>query len=125
MHHPFAELIGLDVLSLEAGASRCAIAVGPQHMNPYGVVNGAVVYALADTGMGAALFPTLGANESCATIDIKINYFKPVRAGRLACETTLVNRVRSVANLEARIFNDGTLVASANGNFAIFSTRQA
>ena len=121
MHpHPFAELIALEVQERSAGLSTLALTVGETHLNPHNVVHGAVLYALADTGMGAALYSTLAPGEICATIEIKINYFKPVSSGRLICKTELVNRGKSVANLEARIYNEQVLVAQANGNYAIF-----
>ncbi len=123
MEHPFAELIDLRVESQQDGQSRLALEVAPAHLNPHRVVHGAVLYALADTGMGAALYPSLAAGEICATIEIKINYFKPVSAGALSCLTQVVNRGRSVANLESKLYNDGTLVAQANGNYAIFTPR--
>jgi acyl-CoA thioesterase len=87
------------------------------------VAHGAVIYALADTGMGIALYPTLGKDEICATIEIKINYFKPVSTGKITCTTELVNRGRTVANLESRVFSGETLVAQANGNYSIFTPR--
>ena len=93
------------------------------HLNPHRVVHGAVLYALADTGMGAALYPTLADGEICATIEIKINYFKPVRSGTLRCLTRLIHRGRRVANLEAQLFAGDTLVAQANGNYAIIQPR--
>lgn len=123
MEHPFASLIGLVVEERRAGFSQCALEVTAQHLNPHRVVHGAVVYALADTGMGAALYPTLGAGELCATIEVKINYFKPATAGRLVCLTELVNRGKAVANLESRVFLGEVLVAKANGNYAIFTPR--
>jgi len=106
-----------------AGASRFALTVTESHLNPHRVVHGAVLYALADTGMGAALYPTLAAGEICATIEIKINYFKPVAAGEVVCTTQLVNRGRTVANLESKLFVGDTLVATANGHYAIFTPR--
>lgn len=121
MDHPFASLIGLVVEERRAGFSRCALEVAPQHLNPHRVVHGAVVYALADTGMGAALYPTLDEGELCATIEVKINYFKPVPAGKLVCVTELVNRGKAVANLESRVLLGEVLVAKANGNYAIFT----
>jgi len=121
--HPFAEHIALEVAEQRAGHSRCTLKVAPHHMNPNGVVHGAVLFALADTGMGSALVPTLAAGESCATVEVKINYFKPVRHGTLSCETTLVNRGKSIANLESRVWLDGQVVASANGNYAILRPR--
>ena len=120
MHrHPFAEHIALEVAEQRAGHSRCTLQVAPHHLNPNGVVHGAVLFALADTGMGSALFPTLAPGEACATIEVKINYFKAVRHGTLTCETSIVNRGKSIANLESRVLHDGKLVASANGHYAI------
>lgn len=123
MKHPFAEHIALRMVQQAAGASRAELLIAPEHLNPHGVVHGAVLFALVDTGMGAALYPTLGAGESCATIEIKINFFRPAVAGTLVCETRLVNRGRTVANLESTVTLDGRVVAAANGNFAILARR--
>jgi acyl-CoA thioesterase len=126
MHdHPFADLIGLRTDSREAGTSEMSLAVSPSHLNPHGVVHGAVLYALADTGMGAALYPSLAAGEICATIEIKISYFRPVLAGRVLCRTEVLNRGRTIANLESRLYVEGRLVAQANGNYAILAPRPA
>lgn len=121
--HPFADLVDFAVDAQAAGRSTLSLHVATKHMNPHRVVHGAVLYAMADTGMGAALYPTLAAGEICATIEIKINYFKPVVDGRVVCETELLNRGKSVANLESRLFVGETLVAQANGNYAIFKPR--
>ncbi len=123
MRNPFAERIGLRVAEQSAGSSRCTLTLTPEHLNPHGVVHGAVVFALADTGMGVALYPTLAPGESCATIELKINYFRSVREGELVCETSLVHRGRSLANLESRVWAAGRLIASANGNYAILPAR--
>ena len=125
MAHPFAELIDLRVDERRAGFSKLSLVVSGDHLNPHGVVHGAVVYAMADTGMGTALYPTLAEGEICATIEIKINYFKPIVTGRLSCVTEIVNRGKTVANLESRVYLDEVLVAQANGNYAIFTPRRA
>ena len=125
MPHPFAELIALTVDEQRAGHSRLSLVVAEDHLNPHGVVHGAVVYAMADTGMGSALYPTLADGQICATIEIKINYFKPIAAGRLVCVTELVNRGKTVANLESKVFLEDKLVATANGHYAIFTPRSA
>ena len=125
VEHPFADHIALVVAEQRGGYSRLTLQVAPHHLNPHGVVHGAVLFALADTGMGSALYPTLAVGESCATIEVKINYFRPVRQGLLSCETTLVNRGKSVANLESRVMLDGKVIASANGNYAILRPKPA
>ena len=124
MNHPFAELIDLRIADERAGFSRLELTVTTDHLNPHRVVHGAVVYAMADTGSGAALYPTLDEGEICATIEIKINYFKPVIEGTLSCMTELVNRGKTVANLESKVFLGKVLVAQANGNYAILRPRK-
>ena len=121
--HPFGEHLGLRFAGRTDGGSRYELSIAPEHINPHGVVHGAVLFALADTGMGAALYPTLAPEESCATIEIKINFHRPAAAGTLLCDSTLVNRGRSVATLESRLTLDGKLIATASGNFAIFPRR--
>ena len=125
MHHPFADLIDLKIEAKRAGHSVLSLTLAPQHLNPHGVVHGAVVFALADTGMGSALYPMLAPGQICATIDIAISYFRPVRAGRLVCLTEVVNRGRTVAHLSSRVLAGEQLVASATGNYAIFVPREA
>ncbi len=118
-HFPFLDHIGLVVREHGPGASTCALTVQPFHRNSSGLVHGAVLFALADTGMGAALFPTLEQGDACATVELKISYFKPVRDGELVCTSRLVHRARTIANLESSIELDGIEVARANGHFAV------
>ena len=89
-------------------------------MNTHGVVHGGVLFTLADTAMGAALFGALQPGQICATINVKINYFKPVFGGTVVCVSEVVNQGKSVAHLDASMYVDEVLVARANGDFAIF-----
>ena len=123
--HPFAETMKLCVDERSAGRSICSIEIEPGiHHNPHHVAHGAVFYALADTGMGAALYPTLDAGEMCVTIEIKITYFRPAPAGTIRCETVVLNRGRTIANLDSRLYLGDTLIAQANGNFAILKRKE-
>jgi acyl-CoA thioesterase len=117
---PFVEHIGLEIVEHRPGFSRCTLLVAPHHFNSSGTVHGAVLFTLADTGMGAALYPSLDAGQACATVEIKINYFQPVSGGVISCTSDIVHRGRSIANLESCILVDGKLVAKANGSFAVF-----
>lgn len=121
LSHPFASLIGLHLTLQAKGSSEMQLSVAPEHMNPQGVVHGAVIYAMADTGMGAALYPMLESGQACATIEIKISYFRPVMAGNLLCTTTVDNKGKSIAHMTSRIERDGKLIALATGSFAILA----
>ncbi len=122
--NPFAELLGLTFEIVSAGESRLNVPIEAKHFNPNKVVHGAVPYAMADTGMGAALYKTLSAGEMCATIEIKMTYFKAIASGELNCHTTLVNRGKRVAYLESSITQGAVLVAKASGTYAIFRPNQ-
>jgi acyl-CoA thioesterase len=122
--NPFAELVGFLMEPEAPGHSRARMTIAPRHLNPNQVVHGAVLYALADSGMGAALFPTLGPGEICATIEVKMTYFKAVSQGELVCRTVLVNRGKRVAYLESSVFAGDVLLARASGTYAIFTPSQ-
>jgi acyl-CoA thioesterase len=117
--HPFADLIGLTVDHAADGKSRCHVVLRPELLNPHGVAHGAVAYALADTGMGAALYTLLDPEESCATIEIKIVYLSSARAGELVCNTRVVRKGSRVAVLDSEIFESDRLVAMALGTYSI------
>ena len=123
IHHPFADLIGLKVIRSANGASECRLEVDQRLMNPHGVLHGGVLYSLADTGMGAALYTMLEQGESCSTIENKIVYLNAVRKGSLFCHTRLVQRTRTLAVLESDISCDGDQVAKVLGTFSIFPLR--
>ncbi len=118
--HPFAELIGFEVAGHGDGICTSRLTIGESHMNPHGVVHGAVIYALADTGMGGALSSVLDDNQICSTIEIKINYFRPAISGELTCDTRVVNRGSRTGVLQSVVKDDrDRLIAQAMGTFMI------
>lgn len=120
--HPFANLLGIEVKSVADGLCHCELSATPEHLNPNGVVHGAVPYALADTGMGAALHSMLLEGEICTTIEIKINYFRPAFAGRMQCKTRVVHKGKRTGALESEILDDqNRLLARATGTFMIIA----
>jgi len=116
----FVNTVGLQFDEAVPGRSRMSITIEDKHRNGTGVAHGGVLFTLADTAMGAALYNSLEPGEICATIEIKIGYFKPVFDGTLVCEAVVLNKGKSVANLEATIKNGDQLVSKASGTFAIF-----
>ncbi|MEE4380564.1 MAG: PaaI family thioesterase [Pseudomonadales bacterium] len=118
--HPFAELVGFRISARGDGRCTAELLTGEKHLNPHGVVHGAVLYALADTGMGGALSSVLEDRQICSTIEIKMNYFRPALPGPLRCETRVVHRGRRTGALESEVFDDRSrLLARATGTFMI------
>jgi acyl-CoA thioesterase len=119
MPHPFIDLIALRLDESAHGKSRCSLQVEQKHFNSAGAVHGAVLFALADTGMGKALYSALDDRALVATIEAKISFFKPVTGGLIVCESELINPGTSIASLESTLTVDGTLVARACATFNI------
>jgi acyl-CoA thioesterase len=116
----FVHHVGLQFESTQPGQARCTLDVEDFHRNGTGVVHGGVLFTLADTAMGGALYGSLDEGEICATIEIKIGYFKPVFDRSLVCDAVLLNKGKSIASLEATVHAGDVLVSKASGTFAIF-----
>jgi acyl-CoA thioesterase len=116
----FVHHVGMKIDEAGPGFARGSITIDDLHRNGTGVVHGGVLFTLADTCMGAALYSSLEPGEICATIEIKIGYFKPVFEGTLVCNATVLNKGKSVASMEATIHNGDVLVSKSSGTFAIF-----
>ena len=118
--NPFGELLQLEHIKAHDGFSRTELTVQPEMFNPHGVLHGGVVFSLVDTCMGRALYTLMTDEESCATIEIKINFMRPVTDGQLLCETQVLHRGRTTAVLESKVTCNAKLVAKAQGTYALF-----
>ena len=124
MGWPFAELLGMRAKSVGDGCARFELAVEAKHLNPNGTLHGGVIYSLADSAMGTALFDRLERGEQCATLEIKMSYLAPVTGGTIAVDAVVVQRTKRIGVLEAKVFGDGDrLVAMATGTFYIQAPR--
>jgi len=121
--NPFGDLIGLSFSKIEDGRSQCQLLVMDDLHNPYGVVHGGVIYSLADTAMGGALYSCMRENERCVTVEMKVSYFEAVTSGALDCTAEVVHRSRKLGYMEAEVKNGDRLVAKASGTFLIFEAK--
>ena len=115
----YATMMGIQYEHVEEGLCRCSLEVSDEHFHPGGVVHGGIAFSLADTSMAMALMTTLGSGQQSATIELKISFLAPVRAGTMRCEGKLIRRGRRVAFMESEVRVDENLVATATASFAI------
>jgi len=77
--------------------------------------------------MSMALLSMIPAGTSFSTIEAKINFLAPVRTGELQAEASIVQQGRSIAVLEATVYNlhddVRTAVARILGTFSIGSSK--
>ncbi len=111
---PAAELVGFRMLSFGDGVSRFEMEAGRRHHNPMGTVHGGILCTLADSAMGMAFASTLDEGETFTTLEIKVNYLRPVFEGKLFAGAKVVHRGRSVGLVECDVTTEnGKLVARA------------
>lgn len=120
MRHPgFAELVGFEVFPGNDGTGKGQLIITEPHRNPNGVVHGGALFTLADTVMAATLTNCLSEGEICATLQISMNFLRPVVGGIVECEARVVNKGRRFANVRGELYVHEKLVGTADGNFAI------
>jgi uncharacterized protein (TIGR00369 family) len=122
---PIAELMGFEALEAEEGRVLFAGAPGPQLYNPIGSVHGGFAATLLDSAMGCAVHSTLGEATGYTTLELKVNYTRPITTdtGRVLCEGTVVHRGGRVATAEGRLWAEGSgkLLAHGTTTCLIFS----
>ena len=105
-------------------ADQVRLTIRPDLVNPAGLLSGAAAYALVDYCMGSTLWKQTTEEEGIATIGIAINYVQSATEGDIVCRTTLDRRNRTVGVLRSEVHHeDGRLLATAVGSFAIFARR--
>ncbi|MBW2422028.1 MAG: PaaI family thioesterase [Deltaproteobacteria bacterium] len=119
----FTEQIGIETQLMEDGVCELSLEVADPHLSLAARVHGGVLFSLLDSALGRAILSQLPAGRGCATVEIKINYFRPVQSGRLLARAEVVNLGRRVGYAEGQITNgEGKLVARATGTFFLTET---
>ena len=75
---PMGALIGLRLVAIEPGRARFELDADHRHHNPMGTLHGGILCDIADSAMGMAYASTLGEGESFTTLELKINFLRPV-----------------------------------------------
>jgi uncharacterized protein (TIGR00369 family) len=111
---PIGRLLGFEIKEAGEGRAVVTLAAGPHHANPMGTLHGGVLCDIADAAMGVAFASTLAAGESFTTIELKINFFRPVWDAVLKAEGHVVRRGSTVGYVECEITDErARLVAKA------------
>jgi len=123
---PIADLIGFTLTEIEPGRAVVAFDAGPRHANPMGTLHGGVLCDVADAAMGMAYAASLDDGETFTTLELKINFLKPVRTGRLIATGRLVKGGRTVGLVECDVVDDkDRLVARASSTCMTLRGEQA
>jgi uncharacterized protein (TIGR00369 family) len=117
----WAEPYGVTVAEVEEGHVVLQFEASEKHHQPNGVVQGGVLTAIADAAMGMAGMTVQEMGWANTTIELKINFVRPVIRGLVKAEARVVRAGRTVIFLEATVLNaEGKVAAVASSSVLAF-----
>jgi uncharacterized protein (TIGR00369 family) len=120
---PISALMNFQISELEEGRAVFTAEPAEYHYNPIGVVHGGLAATLLDSAMGCAVHSVLPAGAGYTTLEIKVNYVRPMTAetGRVRCEAKLIHLGGRTATAEGRVLDEsGKLYAHGTTTCIIF-----
>jgi uncharacterized protein (TIGR00369 family) len=93
--------------------------------NPIGSVHGGWAMTLLDSAMSVAIHTTLAAGERYTTVEIKVNFVRPitVETGRVRCEGLVIHRGGTIATAEGKLIAESTGKLLAHGTTTCLISR--
>jgi uncharacterized protein (TIGR00369 family) len=123
---PVARLVGFNLVAVKPGEATFTLDVGETHANPMGTLHGGILCDIADAAMGIAYASNLGEGESFTTLELKINFLRPVWNARLTAIGRVIKQGRIVGMTECDITDEnGNLVARATSTCMTLRGEQA
>jgi uncharacterized protein (TIGR00369 family) len=113
---PVARLLGMRLVRVAEGEAEWELdADVERHGNPMRTIHGGVLCDLADAAMGVAYASRLAGDETFTTLELKINFLKPVTTGLLRATGRVVKAGRTIGLVECDVVDEqGSLVARAS-----------
>lgn len=112
---PIAALIGFRLIAIEPDRAVVVLNADERHANPMGTLHGGVLCDVADAAMGMAYASTLGEGESFTTLELKINFLKPIWNAQLRAVGRVVKRGATIGLTECDVLDErDRLVARAS-----------
>ena len=119
----FNSILGMQFVRAGDGECEIKLDVEKRHMSSAARVHGGVFFTLVDTAMGRSVISKLSEGRGCATVEAKINYFRPVQGGHVRAMAKCLNMSKRTAYTEAEIRDeDDRLIAKATGTFMLTET---
>ena len=121
---PIMAHLNMTLVDADIGTATFVCEPDESHYNPIGTVHGGVVCTLLDSALGCAVQSTLAQGQGYTSIEIKVNYLRPVLAGAgpLTCVGTVTKPGNRVAFADGVVTDaSGKAVATATGSLLVFS----
>ena len=123
---PIGELLGMRVDEIAPDRAVFSMDATRRHANPMGTLHGGVLCDLADGAMGMAWASELTTGETFTTLELKINFLRPVWESTLRAEAKVVKRGKTIGLVTCEVRDaKGELVAHATSTLMTLRGEQA
>ena len=117
---PVSQVLGFEVKEVELGRVVIELDATSELHNPMGTLHGGILCDIADAAMGYAFVTTLEDDELFTTIEIKLNFLKPVFESKLRAEGKLIKKGASIGLLECYVTDEkGSIVAHSTSTCTV------
>jgi len=109
------ETLGARIAEVEPGRVVVELEVHAGHRHEGGIVQGGIITQIADAAMGMSLMTEQESGLTNTTVELKINFLRPVADGRLRAVGRVVEMRNTLLFSEADVLDEqGRLVARAS-----------
>ncbi len=124
----YGNWLGYKVLKIDQKKNEAILGLNlrDDHLSPAGRIHGGVISGFFDFACGAAVFCSMGPEDYCSTVELKVNYFYPLDAGdKLRCHSRLIFRGKRLGVVHALLYRNEEKkpVAMATATFNIVSKK--
>jgi uncharacterized protein (TIGR00369 family) len=123
---PFNLLLGIDIKSFHADGVTLRCKVRSDLLNGHGALHGGVAASLADAAVGLAIHYLSAGARPISTVELKVNYFRPVREGILLARARMLRVGSTLCVGRVDLANaQGGAVGTAIATYIFLDARRA
>jgi len=112
-----ARLLGLEISYPDAETCAVEFELKDFMFNPQGTLHGGIIATVLDISMGHLLKTAVGAGM---TLEMKTQYLRPARSGRVRAEGKFLKKGKSINYLETRLYDaERSLLATASSTWQL------
>ncbi|SHN56278.1 PaaI family thioesterase [Desulfovibrio litoralis] len=118
--NPLLNTLGVKIVELSDKKAIFSLKVCENLAQGAGNLAGGILATIADEAMAHVLLKALDGHKQIVTTNLNVSFLRAVRQGLITCEAIVLKKGRSVAFVEAKIYNDEKeLISTATATFHI------
>lgn len=111
---PYVKFLGIQLEEIDNGSAVLVLEIDEHLKRNNGIAHGGAIASLIDTATAFATLSVLQASERSTTVDLTINFLRPLTGGHARAKANIIRAGRRILTVSAEVFDDaGKLIATA------------